>query len=388
MEKVLYWIWLTAKPGITPHKIMSLMEYFSGAEEIYRAETYANIPNIGAREMSALKDKSLFQAKKIKKTIDDMGAKIITFDDDEYPDDLRYITPPPYILYVRGDISGINDVLTIAVIGTRKEYTTYGKMVTMRLSSELARGGAIVVSGMAEGLDSVAAVGAMRAGGRTIAVMGTGLDIAYPAWNRDLMEEIAAHGAVITEYPPGSPALKEHFPERNRIIAGISNGVLVTEAQAHSGTSITVGYATEYNRDVFAVPGSIYEEKYIGAHRYIQQGAKLTMSANDIFEEYPYMVRDKLSAPKRIETEPEETAEINAKIPPEPADDVSDMDKYKDLNDTDKRIVSLLMKKDMNIDELSRETEIGAGMLNVRLTLLEMKKLVKRLPGGDYRIVA
>ena len=387
MDKALYWIWLTSKPAITPQKITSLLEYFGTAEEIYREETYANIPNIGSREIMALKNKGLSTANQIKNRIDEMGARIVTFEDEEYPDKLRNITPPPYILYVRGDITGLDEVLTIAVIGTRKEYTPYGKMVTSRFSSELARSGAVVVSGMAKGLDSVAAEGALRAGGRTIAVIGSGLDIIYPARNRDLAEEIVAHGAVITEYPPGSQALPEHFPARNRIIAGLSNGVLVTEAKERSGTNSTVRYAMEYGRDVFAVPGSIYEENYIGTHRYIQQGAKLTMNVNDILEEYPYAVRENPSAVNVRRTEPQEKVEVrNIIIPQEKAEDVSDLDKYKDLNDTDKRIVSLLMKKDMNIDELSREMEMNAGALNARLTLLEVKRLVKRLPGGEYRI--
>ena len=387
MERVLYWIWLTSKPSISPRKVTSLLEYFSTAEEIYRAEKYVNIPNIGAREISELKDKSLSQADKIKKSVDDMGARIITFEDEDYPDKLRNIIPPPYILYVRGDISGIDDILTIAVIGTRKGYTPYGKMATTRLSSELARNGAVVISGLARGLDSAAAEGALRAGGRTFAVTGSGLDVIYPPENKDLTEEIAKNGAVITEYPPGAQALPEHFPARNRIIAGLSNGVLVTEARKKSGTLITAKLAMEYGRDIFAVPGNINDLNYEGANRLIQQGAKLTANVNDILEEYPYAVKEKRSAAEVREAEPEKTAKVEPAVPERKAEEVSDLDKYKDLNETDKRIVSLLMKKDMNIDELSRAAELGAGALNVRLTLLEMKKLVKRLPGGNYEIV-
>ena len=379
MEKVLYWIWLTSKTVIAPRKITSLLDYFGSAEEIYREETYANIPNIGVKEIAALKDKNLSEANKIKQKIDEMGARIITFEDEDYPDKLRNITPPPYILYVRGDISGIDDVLSIAVIGTRKGYTPYGKMATMRLSSELARNGAVVVSGLARGLDSVAAEGALRAGGRTFAVTGSGLDVIYPPENKDLTEEIAKCGAVITEYPPGAQALAEHFPARNRIIAGLSNGVLVTEARQKSGTLITAQRAIEYGRDIFAVPGNINEPNYEGANRLIQQGAKLTANVNDILEEYPYAVKE-----RREVTESEADAETPSTQ--KTTEDASDIDKYKDLNETDKRIVSLLMKKPMNIDEMSREAQIGAGALNVRLTLLEMKNLVKRLPGGDYEI--
>ena len=390
MESVLYWIWLTSKTVIAPRKITSLLEYFGSAEEIYREEAYANIPNIGMREISALRDKSLAEAKKIKQKIDELGARIITFEDEDYPNALRNITPPPYILYVRGDISGIDEILTIAVIGTRKGYTPYGKMATMRLSSELAKNGAIVVSGLARGLDSAAAEGALRAGGRTIAVTGSGLDVIYPPENKDLTEEIAKCGAIITEYPPGSQALPEHFPARNRIIAGLSNGVLVTEARKKSGTLITAQCAMEYGRDLFAVPGNINDLNYEGANRLIQQGAKLTANVNDILEEYPYMRREARSVDNVdniVNEELQETAQTTPDEPGKPAEDVSDVDRYKDLNETDKRIVSLLMKKAMNIDELSRESGMTAGALNVRLTLLEMKKHVKRLPGGDYEII-
>ena len=384
MERVLYWIWLTSKAVIAPRKITSLLEYFGTIEEIYREEAYANIPNIGVREISALIDKSLSEAKRIKQRIDEMGARIITFDDEDYPDKLRNIIPPPYILYVRGDISGIDDTLSIAVIGTRKGYTPYGKMVTTRLSSELAGNGAIVISGLARGLDSTAAEGALRAGGRTFAVTGSGLDVVYPPENKSLTEEIARYGAVITEYPPGAQALAEHFPARNRIIAGLSNGVLVTEARKKSGTLITARLAMEFGRDLFAVPGNINELNYEGANKLIQQGAKLVAGVNDILEEYPYMTKEKRAKADTVKEAPENETGNDA---PEPAEDVSVIDKYKDLNETDKRIVSLLMKKAMNIDELAGETEIGAGALNVRLTLLEMKQLLKRLPGGDYEIV-
>ena len=388
MERVLYWIWLTSKSVIAPRKIMSLLEYFGTAEEIYREETYANIPNIGAREISALKDKSLSEAKKIKQKIDEMGARIITFEDDDYPSKLRNIIPPPYILYVRGDISGIDDVLSIAVIGTRKGYTPYGKMATTRLSSELARNGAIVVSGLARGLDSVAAEGALRAGGRTFAVTGSGLDVIYPPENKDLTEEIVKCGAVITEYPPGAQALPEHFPARNRIIAGLSNGVLVAEARKKSGTLITARLAMEYGRDLFAVPGNINDLNYEGANRLIQQGAKLVTGVNDILEEYPYAVKETRTERKKTDAKPEgDRAEVIQTPEVKKAEEVSDIDKYADLNETDKCIVSLLMKKAMNIDELSRESDIGAGALNVRLTLLEMKQILKRLPGGDYEIM-
>lgn len=374
MEHILYWIWLTSKRGITPNKITSLLEHFNAIEDIYEAKSYRNIPNIGDREEKLLNDKNLQGAKEIFEKTEAIGARVITFDDKEYPDKLRNTATPPYILYVKGEMIELDKYLTIGVVGTR-EHTDYGKLVTHRLSTEMAREGAIIVSGMARGLDSVAARAALRVGNKTIAVIGSGLDIVYPPENGDLMEEIARHGMVISEYPVGTPALPTNFPVRNRIIAGLSNGIVVTEAPKQSGSLITARYALENGRDVFAVPGSIYEPTYEGCNRIIQQFAKLVTKGRDVLEEYPYAQKVTITDEAKKETEKPKN------------EDFENSQKFKALAEDEKQIVKLLMNKDMQIDELARNLEIPAGELNVKMTLLEMKAAVKKLPGNVYQII-
>lgn len=387
MDNTLYWIWLTIKPVITPQKIMSLLEYFNNVEEIYSAKTYFNVPNIGETEAKALRDKSLSDAKRIMERTLEMGADIITFDDKRYPTRLRYIMPPPYILYVRGYIEGIDDTLSIGVVGTRK-ITDYGKLVTNKIAYALAKNGVLVVSGLARGADTAAAKAALRAKMPTVSVLGCGLDIVYPPENKRITDMVAQYGMVITEYPLGSPPLKTHFPERNRIIAGLSNGIIVTEAPKRSGALITARFAMEYGRDVFAIPGNITKAEYYGQNALIQQGAKLVMSVRDILEEYPYAVKQ-IRKNNKIETKriEDDAASVNDGSKAEvQSGDLLNSDKFKNLSDTDKRIVSALMKQDTHIDELSRSLEITAGSLNVKLTLLEMKGAVKKLPGGMYAV--
>lgn len=387
MDNVLYWIWLTSKPVITPQKIMSLLEYFSTAEEIYLAKTYFNVPNIGEKEASALRDKNMDAAKRIREGTEKLGADIITFDDERYPDRLRYIMPPPYILYVRGSIPSLDTLLTIGVVGTR-EISPYGRIVTHRLAYDLAKNGVLIVSGLARGADTIAAKAAIRANAPTIGVLGCGIDVAYPPENKEIIDEVAKCGMVITEYPLGAAALPNHFPERNRIIAGLSNGVLVTDAPKRSGSLITARLATEYGRDVFSVPGNILEAEHIGSNTIIQQGAKLVMSAKDILEEYPYAVKKQRGTPKKSDEKNVKETNKNIRAEQTEAEDFSNSSKFKSLSDEDKRIVSVLMKQDTHIDELSHQLGIPAGSLNVKLTLLEMKGAVKKLPGGMYKINA
>ncbi|MCD8390720.1 MAG: DNA-processing protein DprA [Firmicutes bacterium] len=397
MDNELYWVWLTSKKTMKANKITSLLEKFNTVEEIYAEKAFLNVPNIGSREFGELKDKSLTAAKKIIEETHKAGAYIITFDDERYPNKLKNIANPPYILYCRGDFINVDDILTIAVVGTRR-VTDYGRIVTSRLSRDLAKSGAVVVSGMARGVDTIAAKNALKTGAKTIAVLGCGIDIVYPSENGGVMQDIANNGMVITEYAPGSPPIANHFPERNRIIAGLSNGVLVTDAPKGSGSLITAKIASENGRDVFAVPRGILDENS-GANRIIQQGAKLVMSCSDIIEEYPYMERVEVKLDNDTENELlSEAPNSDLEDISEPADfaehadagssavkDDSDFD-FSGLSDGEREIAEKLALKDMQIDELASELDTAVGTLNTRLTLLEVKGVVKKLPGGFYKI--
>lgn len=388
MEKrLLYWVWLTSKPIMNATKITWLWEHFETIKDIYEEKEYTGIEGIGQNEINALLDKDLTAAKKIIELTEKADAKILTYDDINFPDMLRNIIDPPYVLYIKGEIMNWDRLLPIGVVGTRKS-TDYGKLVTNRISRDMTKMGITVVSGMARGLDMEAAWAALRAGGKTIAVLGSGIDVIYPPENKALYDEICEHGAVITEYPPGSEPLGGHFPERNRIIAGLSKGIVVTEAPAKSGSLITAKYALENGRDVFAVPGNIFDEHYAGTNGLIQQGAKLITSAADVMEEYPYAAR-LLKPPKIqvvIKTQDMPHYEDNS-LPIQNEQRISiENKKYALLKDEEKSIIELLIEANMHIDDIARKLDKPVGEINTTLTMLEVKALIKKLPGNNYQL--
>lgn len=370
MENVIYWLWLTLKKRINSVKIKRLLEYFGTIEDIYLSKSFDKFNGLSETDKSALMDKNTDNAKNVIEKIKKLNAKIITFDDVNYPKPLRNIANPPYVLYVQGNLPDMENVLAIGVVGTRR-CSEYGRTVTKHICKRLAENGVITVSGLAAGIDAVAAWSTLDAGGITVAVVGNGLDILYPAENADLIQEIAKKGCIISEYPPGMPALPYNFPHRNRIIAGLSRGIVVTEAPKKSGALITARFALENNRDVFAVPGNITDPKTQGTNQIIQEGAKLVNSAEDIICEYPYAV-------KIVRSEKTDMPECNKKR------DISE--KYNNLNDGEKDIINILMKRDAQIDEIARELNIPVNELNTRLIMLEMKGIIKKLPGSSYQI--
>lgn len=395
-ENTLYWVWLTTKPVMSSTKITCLRERFETIKDIYDEYEYNGIENIGPKEITELRNKDLTEAKRVIEQTKRVGAKILTYEDINFPDMLRNIIDPPYVLYIKGELMSWDRLLTIGVVGTRK-CSPYGRLVTSRLSRDMTRLGITVVSGMARGLDAEAAWAAMKAGGKTIAVLGSGIDVIYPRENEKLFYEICEHGAVITEYPPGSGPLPNHFPERNRIIAGLSKGVLVTEAPARSGALITANYALNSGRDVFAVPGNIFDAQYAGSNALIQHCAKLVMSAHDIIEEYPYAAK-LLKQPKikvviktqNIKNNFDEDVEYSEEIHNAPIQNEQnitiDSKRYALLKPEEKEIIELLIEKNMHIDELSRQLGKSAGEINTALTLLEIKRLIKKLPGNNYQL--
>ncbi len=395
-ENLLYWVWLTIKPVISPMKITWLWERFETIKDIYTETEYNDIAGIGDKEKRALRDKDLSAAKDVIAKTERAGAKILTYEDINFPDMLRNIPDPPYVLYIKGEIMNWDRLLTIGVVGTR-ECTDYGIAATRKISRGLAKAGITVVSGMARGIDAEAAWAALRAGAKTIAVLGGGIDVIYPIENERLYYEICEHGAVMTEYPPGSRSLPGHFPVRNRIIAGLSRGVLVTEAPKISGSLITARLALDNGRDIFAVPGRIGDVKQVGANRLIQGCAKLVMTAEDILEEYPYdtalLKPPKIKVVIKTQNMPgynseeieEQSEEIQKEIRNERKMSI-DSKRYAFLKPEEKEIITLLIEKDMNIDELARSLEKPVGEVNTILAMLEIKALVKRLPGNNYQL--
>lgn len=374
MDSLIYWVWLGNLPGIFSNKITALMEHFESIEEIYKAADYKNIPGISRGDALILGSKDLSHAKEIIEKINKLGAYILTYDDIDYPDELRKIDSPPYVLYLKGEKLSWDRLFAIGVVGTRR-CTAYGVKAADNLCFDLAARGITIVSGMARGIDSAAARAALRAGGKTIAVLGSGIDVIYPPENRELMEEIEKSGTVMTEYPPGSQPMAHHFPERNRIISGLSKGVLVIEAPLKSGALITANYALEAGRDLFAVPGEIFKDNSKGTNLLIKQGARIVSSAMDIIEEYPADIEKLVPA----EEKPEEPVNNIRRI-------TIDDEKYQALDKKEQSVISLLIEKNMHIDDISVHTGIDIGELNAMLPMLEMLGLIRKLPGDNYKL--
>jgi DNA processing protein len=272
----------------------------------------------------------------------------------EYPDRLRNIYHPPPVLYQQGMLATA-DEWSVAVVGTRRA-TVYGKEAARYIAGELARAGVTVVSGLARGIDTVAHQAALDAGGRTIAVLGSGVDVVYPAENRRLMQRIVEQGALLSEYTLGAPPEASNFPPRNRIISGLSLGVVIVEAGERSGALITADYAAEHGREVFAAPGNMFNKSSKGCNRLIQQGAKLVLDIKDVLEELNLnMVAQQL--------------ELQAVVPE---------------NETESLLLSFLSSEPLHVDEIIRQAALPVSEVSSALALMELKGLVRQVGGMNY----
>lgn len=374
MEHILYWLWLTTKSGISSSKIVRLLEHYKSVEEIYYTKNF-NIDGFSEKHINLLRDKNLSKAKYVLDRTVRIGSYIIVYDDERYPEILRNTPCPPHVLYVLGDFPDINNLLTIGIVGTRHS-SDYGRVVTERISTDLASKGVITVSGLAAGIDAVAAWATVDVGGCHVGVVGNGLDIVYPGENAELAKQVIQNGCIISEFYPGIKPFPSNFPMRNRIIAGLSRGVLVTEAPEKSGALITAKYALDYNRDVFAVPRDITAVKYQGTNSLIRSGAKLTQCADDIISEYPYASLVPKNLSPRDSGEHKTINKNNTKHD----------SKLDSLTGIEKDIADLLKKSDMQIDEITRFLEKPVGEINTKLIMLEMKGIIKKLPGSKYQL--
>ncbi len=289
-DNSLYWIWLAEKCGIASKEFPRLISHFEDPFEIYRLEPeeIEAINCIGNRLKSALCDRSLERAYSIIKYCKKHGIDIISYADTRYPSNLRTLEDPPIVLYCLGKLPKTENRICIGVVGTRK-ISAYGMESAYKISYELAASNVCIVSGMALGVDAVAACGALDAKGDTIAVLGCGIDVVYPKEHTKLQRIISNRGAVITELPPMEPPYGKNFPKRNRIISGLSNGVLVIEGNQISGALITARYAATQGRDIFALPGKINENNSEGSNLLIKGGANVVLSAEDILYFYDFL---------------------------------------------------------------------------------------------------
>jgi DNA processing protein len=367
------WLALTLTPGLGPTRARRLVEFFGDVASVFNA----SLTELEAAGLPVAAAQSIGTGKSIELANDEVAKaataeiKLLSLDDAEYPARLRQIYDPPLVLYVRGNTAVLSQP-GIAVIGTRHP-TPYGTGMAERLACDLANRGLVILSGLARGVDTAGHRGAVSAKGTTVAVFGTGVDVIYPKENTRLAEQILSFGgALISEFPLGTFAAPQNFPIRNRIISGISFGVLVIEAAEYSGTRITARCALEQNREVFAVPGNVTNKNSWGPNTLIKQGAKLVATWEDIWEELP--------ADVQLALKPAEGAES-------PAAQTASLFEEPSLSPHEKKIYRVLMADEaMHLDEILEklEPELSSSEIFAALFELELAGKVKQLPGKNF----
>ncbi|MEJ2069670.1 MAG: DNA-processing protein DprA [Syntrophobacterales bacterium] len=365
MTETLTWLALRGLPGVGPVLFHRLIQAF---------ETPARVFDTPSKELRAVRGVSAAVAQTIRgfrdwdrveeqlSRLQSFGAQVLTLNDPLYPIRLKEIPFPPPLIFVKGEIK-TEDSLALAIVGTRKS-SYYGTKTCRSLARGLAQRGVTVVSGLARGIDTSAHLGSLEGGGRTLAVLGCGLDVVYPSENRELYGRIPEHGALVTEFLLGTPPEAHNFPRRNRIISGLALGVLVVEAGVKSGANITAQCSLEQGREVLAVPGPITSPTSQGPHRWIKEGAKLVQDVDDILAELP-----KTRSP--VQTEGAEPME--APVSPNPA-------RFR----VDDPLLPLLGSEPLQLEELVQASRLPAPEVMSRLTLLELQGLVRELPGKCF----
>lgn len=387
MQSKLHWVWLTSITGMNSSKITRLLEHFDTVGDIYAAskDDFVTVDGLSERDVTALCNKSMERVEQIMLAVEKMGAYILCYDDAHFPSALRYCYDPPYVLYVLGEKLFWDRLFCISVVGTRR-YTEYGASITHSIAYDLARNGVTIVSGMARGLDKVAHNAALKAGGKTIAFLGCGINVVYPPEHGELMQAIAQNGAVITEFAPGTEPNGRNFPYRNRLIAAFSQGVLVTEAPSRSGTLNTANWALNEGKDIFAVPGDYDRAMSCGCNELIKSGAaKLTTDAMDILGEYEMELAKLGIELQKIVLSKRRV--INSK-PVNVVKQVSlDAPQYQALGAEEKAVLAVLLHKNAHIDEICRESGMEISKVSSILTLLELSGFVNQLAGKNFSIV-
>ena len=397
MAALKYWVWLATLPGLGERAKLQLLAHFGSPEEIYFAPEGELLLAEGITKLQAalLADKSLDRAEKVLEDCAKDGQFLLTMDDAGYPARLRNIYDPPLLLYGKGSLPLFDDEVAVTVVGTR-DCTPYGVRAASQLGYELARQGALLVSGMAKGIDGAAMRGALQAGGFTAAVLGGGVDVVYPAENRRLYEDIAATGVLLSEYPPGTEPLPGHFPVRNRIISGLSLAALVVEAPVRSGALITAHAALDQGRDVFAVPGPIDAAASVGCNRLIRDGAGLAASGWDILSVYHSRFPHRLHPAQMTVPEPGETPRQEESPPPAqkpepeapaaPELPVLDLDRNREgLTDDQLALIRVLdTETPLLTDEAAEQTGLPVRRVLSALTVLEIDGYAQRSGPRSY----
>lgn len=380
MDQTRYWIWLSCRSGLRPGAVRRLLERTRSPEEIFRASEGA-LKDLGLRRK--LPDQSLSAldaAEEILKACEKNRILPLCWDAPGYPERLRQIPDPPAVLFCAGNMPDVDSEAVIAVVGTR-HCSEDGFGTARRLGAELAAQGAVLATGLARGIDTAAAVGALEAGGTVLGVLGCGTNVVYPPENRDLYSLVSRGGALVSEYPPGTEPLPARFPERNRIISGLSLGVVVVECPARSGAGITARVALEQNRDVYAVPGNPAAASCAGSNALLQEGAAPVLRGSDVTREYAALFPDRLDpeAPARklmtveLPAHSGRTArpavEKSASAPKPVAPELPALE----LDGDEAAVLSVLRDEPMGTDEIIEASGLSAPRVLAALTMLEME---------------
>ena len=410
---LLHWIWLAARPGINDRMKAAVLHHFRDPEDAYFAdpEAYAMVEGMTDDVAAALKDKDLSEAKKILETCQRKEIGILTYQDAMYPNRLKNIIDPPLVLYYKGRLPDFDANPVIGIVGTRK-CTAYGIQVARRMGTQIARCGGMIVSGIAKGIDASAMSGALSAGGFVVGVLGCGADIVYPHDNKALFADTEVNGCLLTEFPPRTPPFGWNFPKRNRMISGLANGVLIVEAPQISGALITAEQAAEQGRDVFVVPGNVDMPSCEGSNALLRQGATPVTNGWDVLCEYQHLYPDvvrpdaaanvrQLHADDVMAAAEEKTMHKVAQKPYSPGKTPNSDSKkekkpidngeklpYSDIRDIPENlteqemcIVRLLRDGESLVDDVIANSNLGAAAVLATLTILEIKGIVKRVPG-------
>ena len=405
-----YWLWLSTRTGVSKMRRLELLRYFGSVDEIYHADNRAleEAPGLSEAEREALCDKNLQEAESILNQCYELGIRVLTWQDAQYPERLRAIHDAPVVLYYKGRLPDFSAAPCVALVGARKA-SAFGMLTAKRLGYQLGRSGAIVVSGLAEGVDGMGMVGALSADAPVVGVLGCGADIIYPKKNRALYEDTIARGCILTEYPPHTPAIGYHFPVRNRIISGLCDGVVVVEAAARSGSLITARQALEQGRDVFAVPGNAGSEACAGSNHLLRQGAILVENGWDVLQDYTARypglsfgmeqgIKIGLSAndlrQNSADSDKNDGMKVASKVQtPKKAVDNDEKANYIELKalmrtlpPTQCAVLEALRDGPKLMDDIIDLAQIPAREIMSALTMLEIRHLVTKVSANCYRL--
>lgn len=387
---LLYWLWFHLLTGLTVSQKRALLEYFHDPEQLYRAteSAYRTAVQLPEEGYTALSDKELKNARALAAECSQKRIGIVTIGDSGYPARLRQIPDAPLVLYYRGRLPNWEAYPAIGIVGTRKA-SGYGLQIAEKMGAQIAACGGMVVSGAADGIDSAAMKQALLQGGPVVGVLGFGADVVYPASSRKLFAQLEEKGCLISEYPPGTPGYKWNFPQRNRLISGISHGVLVVEAPERSGALITARHAMEQGREVFVVPGNINSDTSAGSNNLLREGATAVFEGYDILREYVFRFPGQIrkAEPKEIPHIPEKVEDVPTKPAKKPIDN-REVTQYSVLNsgagtltEEEKTLLSHLTPKIEGVDEVIARSGMETAKALSILTKLSLKGMVKHHPG-------